>query len=208
MKNKTKGFTLIEVLIALVIISVALTAIIKATSQNIRDTAYIQDKMIAHWVGLQAMNEYRAKITKSANQAIDVTMLGKEWRWKQTTMDTPNPNIKKIDSVTTKCIAILCLFVILSRLLLDALCTEFPIMNQYLTANEDIVHDPHFKSAVIKILLKNKNNLTTEEKNAVRHCSKNSENETQEETSEDDEDSNFAQRALKRNKIQLHETSY
>ena len=97
MKNKANGFTLIEVLIALVIISVALTAIIKATSQNIRDTAYIQDKMIAHWVGLQAMNEARANITKSANQVSDITMLDKEWRWKQTTIDTPNPNIKKID---------------------------------------------------------------------------------------------------------------
>jgi general secretion pathway protein I len=58
--KQQRGFTLIEVLIALAILSIALTAIIKATSQNIRDTAYIQHKMIAHYVALDVINAARA----------------------------------------------------------------------------------------------------------------------------------------------------
>ena len=56
-----QGFTLLEVLIALAIISIALTAIIKASSQNIKDTAYLEDKAIANWVGLEVMNEVKAE---------------------------------------------------------------------------------------------------------------------------------------------------
>lgn len=58
--NKRAGFTLIEVLIALAILSISLTAIIKATSQNIKDTAYLQEKTLALWVGLNELNEARA----------------------------------------------------------------------------------------------------------------------------------------------------
>ncbi|MDR3492524.1 MAG: type II secretion system minor pseudopilin GspI [Gammaproteobacteria bacterium] len=103
--KKISGFTLIEVLIALAIISIALTAIIKATSQNIRDTAYLQDKMIAHWVGLQVINEVRADVLKLSNSSLsnETEMLGKNWQWQASLADTPNPAIKKIDvSVSRK----------------------------------------------------------------------------------------------------------
>ncbi len=60
------GLTLIEVLIALAIVGIAMTAIIKATSQNIRSTAYLQNKLIAMWVGQQVSNEMLAGITSSS----------------------------------------------------------------------------------------------------------------------------------------------
>ena len=50
MLNKNFGFTLIEVLIALTILSIALTAIIISTSQNIKDTFYLQNKNTAEQV--------------------------------------------------------------------------------------------------------------------------------------------------------------
>ena len=52
-----KGFTLIEVLIALAILAIALTAVIEATSKNIQNTLYLQNKTIASWVGLEIINE-------------------------------------------------------------------------------------------------------------------------------------------------------
>jgi prepilin-type N-terminal cleavage/methylation domain-containing protein len=56
-QHTQSGLTLIEVLVALAIISIALTAIIKATSENIRGTAYLQDKTIAMYVARQILNE-------------------------------------------------------------------------------------------------------------------------------------------------------
>jgi general secretion pathway protein I len=100
MLNKNHGFTLIEVLIALAILSIALTAIIKSTSQNIRDTTYIQNKNIANWVGSQVINEVRAGIlvlpTPPDNLEQTTEMLGQSWRWQANLIATPNPQIMEI----------------------------------------------------------------------------------------------------------------
>lgn len=94
------GFTLIEVLIALVILSIALTAMIKATSQHIQDTIYIQNKMTANWVGVQVINEVRAGIIKlpvePGTLKKHTAMLGRQWQWEANLSTTPNPHIKKI----------------------------------------------------------------------------------------------------------------
>lgn len=96
------GFTLIEVLIALVILSIALTAIIHATSQNIKDTTYLQNKTIATWVGTQVINEVRANILKlSENDELEkeTVMLERSWPWLATLAPTNNNHIKQV-SVT------------------------------------------------------------------------------------------------------------
>jgi general secretion pathway protein I len=99
-KSVTAGFTLIEVLIALAILSIALTAIIKATSQTIKDTIYLQDKTIAHWVGLYVINEARVGIVKLPTLPgalhAETTMLGEEWSWQAMLSPTPNLHIKEI----------------------------------------------------------------------------------------------------------------
>jgi general secretion pathway protein I len=94
-KQLIRGFTLIEILIALVILSIALTAIIKATSQNIKDTFYIQQKTIATWVGLNAINEARLQLTKLPIEE-EKQALGAMWLVKGDLVETPNPRIKEI----------------------------------------------------------------------------------------------------------------
>lgn len=96
---KTSGLTLIEVLIALAIVSIALTSIIKATSQNIRATAYLQDKMVATWVASLVMSEIEVGVKKiAADTALNdkTLMLGKTWYFKATLSATPNRRIQKI----------------------------------------------------------------------------------------------------------------
>lgn len=99
--RKQFGLTLIEVLIALSIISIALTAIIKATSQNIRTTGYLQTKTIAMWVGQQVLNEARVNLLRLPNSPDTLkqstTMLGHDWFWEADQQDTPNKRIKKIE---------------------------------------------------------------------------------------------------------------
>lgn len=97
--NKQNGFTLIEVLIALAIIAIALTAIIHTTSQNIRQTIYLQDKTIASWVAQNVMNEARAgllTIPEDETLEQETTMLGQSWNWTAEVESTPNSKIKKI----------------------------------------------------------------------------------------------------------------
>lgn len=94
------GMTLIEVLIALAIVSIAMTAIIKATSENIRATTYLKNKTIALWVGQQIVNETRAGVLKLPSAPEDVSnttiMLGQNWYWRANKNDTANARVKKI----------------------------------------------------------------------------------------------------------------
>lgn len=99
MLRKDAGMTLIEVLIALAIIGIALTAVIKATSQNIRATNYLQNKTIALWVGRNIMSEVQLGVKKVGGpegERQEQTMLGQNWFWHAEVENTANARIKKI----------------------------------------------------------------------------------------------------------------
>src|SRR5262245_1110184 len=102
MKNKEQqaGLTLIEVLIALAIIGVAMTAVIKATSQNIHSTGYLQAKTEALWIGQEVINEIRGGVLKigssSGTQKLTKEVLGQEWLFQTQEEETSNSRIKKI----------------------------------------------------------------------------------------------------------------
>jgi len=99
-KKSPKGFTLIEVLVAVAILAIALTAIIKATSQNIRDTRYLQDKEIATWVAAETLNEALAGVIKLPGSpdhlGIEKKALDQDWKISAYSEDTPNSAIKEI----------------------------------------------------------------------------------------------------------------
>jgi general secretion pathway protein I len=97
-KNNQSGLTLIEVLIALAIVSIAMTAIIKATAENIRATSYLQKKTFAQWLAQNKLNEAQAGIYRLPSMCHPeaVQMLNRQWYWCGMQTATPNPHIKKM----------------------------------------------------------------------------------------------------------------
>jgi general secretion pathway protein I len=83
--NGHSGFSLIEVLVALTIIAIALSAIIRATAVMTGNTAHLKEKTYAHWIAMNRVAELR--VTKAwpevGNSSDDVEMFGEEWRWMQ-----------------------------------------------------------------------------------------------------------------------------
>lgn len=102
MLQKTSGMTLIEVLVALAIAGIALMAVIKAASENIRGTGYLQTKTIALWVGQEVMSEVQLGLLKlpedrEGEAGSVMTMLGQDWYWRATEEVTANVHISKLN---------------------------------------------------------------------------------------------------------------
>lgn len=96
-RRNEQGLTLIEVLIALAILSIALTAVIKSASENIRNTLYLQNKMIATWIGTDVINNIRMNLIKISDTLTqESNTLGQTWTWEASLHTTPNPRIKRI----------------------------------------------------------------------------------------------------------------
>lgn len=101
MPRNMSGLTLIEVLIALAIIAISLTAVIKAASQNIRANSYLQNKTIALWVAQNVMNEVQLGLLKVSEgrdtETGSTEMLGQAWYYRASEQATGNASIKKIE---------------------------------------------------------------------------------------------------------------
>ena len=98
--SNQSGFTLIEVLLALAVIAIALTALLKATAQNIGNTHRIKEKSIGHWVAMQGVSMIQlnlVQVNTSQESTQVTTMLGQQWYWRAQISATP---IKAIQQIT------------------------------------------------------------------------------------------------------------
>lgn len=95
MKNNL-GFTLIEVLVALVILTCTLTTAFFSLSQQIKNFNYLQDKTFALWVGDYILKEMRVGLRSLQDSSGTMNMLNKKWRWYATFFPSTNPPIKEV----------------------------------------------------------------------------------------------------------------
>jgi general secretion pathway protein I len=94
-----RGFTLIEVLVALIVVSLGMLAVIEAVTQTASNSSYMRDKTIAHWIAMNRITEVRLepqppKIDKSSDE---LDMAGRRWRWTMEVTQTPVDTVRRID---------------------------------------------------------------------------------------------------------------
>jgi general secretion pathway protein I len=99
MKSSVRGFTLLEVMVALAVIAFALAAGVSAVSGNTRNAAGLQDRTYAHWVAMNKMAELHisdqwpaVKTTRGSE-----LMARHEWFWSIKVSNTPNALIRRVD---------------------------------------------------------------------------------------------------------------
>ena len=63
------GFTLVEVLVALVVVAIGLSALMVAVSGTARTSGYLRDKTLAQWIALNRIAEVRLTVNKLAQSA-------------------------------------------------------------------------------------------------------------------------------------------
>lgn len=102
--NNSHGFTLIEVLLALAIISIALTALLKVTSQNVENTKRLKDKAISHWVAMQGVAMVQLdmiELNPSIEATEATTLFNSKCYWRVQTSPTPNKHVQLITIKTS-----------------------------------------------------------------------------------------------------------
>ncbi len=88
-KDRRAGFTLIEVMVALLVLALALAALQLRISQQLDSAAYLRDKTIAQWVALNQLELLRisTRLGNTPPQAAmtgTAQMAGRTWYWELT----------------------------------------------------------------------------------------------------------------------------
>ena len=93
------GFTLVEVLAALVIVSLGMLGVIQAVSQTANNGAYLRDRTVAHWIAMNRVTEVRLepKEPTVGTDSDDIEMAGRKWRWSMEVTQTAVESIRRID---------------------------------------------------------------------------------------------------------------
>lgn len=95
-----RGFTLVEVLIALAIVALGLGALFTTVNQTVRTSSYLRDRTLAQWVAMNRVVEARLAGQKPANTKMTGTVkfAGQDWRWELETINTPVQGIYRLDA--------------------------------------------------------------------------------------------------------------
>lgn len=99
MQNK-QGFTLIEILLALAVIAIAITALLKTSAQAIYTNTRLQEKSTKHWIAMQAISQVQMQSLQISN-GLPTTKafkaFGKTWYFRVSLQQT---NLSKIQKLT------------------------------------------------------------------------------------------------------------
>ncbi|MEZ5573983.1 MAG: type II secretion system minor pseudopilin GspI [Halioglobus sp.] len=99
---RARGFTLVEVMVALAIVAIALPALLMALYQQVDDTAYLRDKTLAEMVAANQLAQMRLVIasTRSLTTGKDngvATLADRDWYWWAETKTTEVPQYYRIE---------------------------------------------------------------------------------------------------------------
>jgi len=96
---KQRGFTLLEVLIALAIVALAVSALLGTVTSSGSNVSYLHDKTLAEWVALNRLTEIRtAKLMPDTGKRTgNAEMGGMRWQWEEEVSELPIKGMFRID---------------------------------------------------------------------------------------------------------------
>jgi general secretion pathway protein I len=96
--KKSKGFTLIEVMLAMAIFAIAGVALVSTADNHFRSLSHLETKMMASWIASNQLVEasLETKWPLKNNKKGKVELAGREWFWIQKIKKTNDQNMSQV----------------------------------------------------------------------------------------------------------------
>jgi general secretion pathway protein I len=97
--RRARGFTLLEVMIALLVIVIGVAAVVDTSTETTWKSAQMWRRTIAGWVAQNEIAEYRSRRTWDTARKLSgkTEMANTEWQWEMVVSDTDDPSLRRLD---------------------------------------------------------------------------------------------------------------
>ncbi|HEU4780552.1 MAG TPA: type II secretion system minor pseudopilin GspI [Steroidobacteraceae bacterium] len=96
---RSRGFTLLEVLIALAIVAMSVGALLGTVTSSASNVIYLKEKTLAEWVALNRLTEVRIdqQMPSEGKRSGNTVMGGMRWEWQEEVVELPVKGMFRID---------------------------------------------------------------------------------------------------------------
>jgi len=93
------GFTLVEILVSLAILSIILGALIQTAGANASNAARLRDRAVAEWVASNRLAELQLSesFPEVGSRSGDEEMFGNLWYWKTIVQKVEDDDLRRVD---------------------------------------------------------------------------------------------------------------
>lgn len=93
-----QGFTLIEIMVAVTIIAISLTALLSTSGTQASSVTFLKQKTLAHWVAVNELEQIRIakEFPDLGDKKGSTKMANHEWFWLRTTKKTENKDAREV----------------------------------------------------------------------------------------------------------------
>jgi type II secretion system protein I len=97
-RRANRGFTLVEVLVALVVVALGLTALMVAVSGTARTSGYLRDKTLAQWIALNRIEVVRLTVNRlgDTHDQGELDFANRKWHYDTRYFDSSVTSMKRI----------------------------------------------------------------------------------------------------------------
>lgn len=98
-RGRTRGFTLVEVVVALAIVAIGMLAVFKTIGDTTNNVSYLRDRSFAAWIADNLITEIRlsGEMPSVDETSGELEYAGRVWHWITRVSQTPVEGLRRID---------------------------------------------------------------------------------------------------------------